>query len=124
MGSNRRARRAVDVTANLLPKPSALLFDLDGTLVDTVTTRLEAWLKALGDFDVSADRAQVARLIGSDGRGLARTVAESAGSPIDWDEASAIDHRAGEAYDELNTNPRPLEGVVELLDELDAHHIP
>lgn len=112
------------MTANSLPKPSALLFDLDGTLVDTVTTRLEAWLKALGEFGVSADRAQVARLIGSDGRGLARSVAEAGGSPIDWGEASAIDHRAGEVYDELNTNPRPLEGVVELLDELDAHHIP
>ncbi|HKC19222.1 MAG TPA: HAD family phosphatase [Candidatus Dormibacteraeota bacterium] len=107
-----------------LPPPAALLFDLDGTLVDTVATRLEAWQKALGQFDIVADRDEVARLIGSDGKRLARVVAEAAGSPIDWDEASAIDRRAGEIYDELNTHPRPLPGAAELLHELDRRHIP
>jgi HAD superfamily hydrolase (TIGR01509 family) len=112
------------VTTKHLPQPAALLFDLDGTLVDTVSTRLETWLQALGEFEITADRAAVARLIGSDGRRLARTVAERSGSPIDLDEATAIDHRAGQIYDRLNTNPRPLEGAVQLLDELDTRHIP
>ncbi len=112
------------MTTKHLPQPAAVLFDLDGTLVDTVSTRLEAWLQALGEFDISAARAAVARLIGSDGRRLARTVAEQSHSPIDLDEATAIDHRAGQIYDKLNTNPRPLEGAVELLDELDKRQIP
>ena len=30
-----------------LPAPEAVIFDLDGTLVDTVTTRIEAWLQSL-----------------------------------------------------------------------------
>ena len=34
-----------DVAA--LPLPEAALFDLDGTLVDTVETRIEAWLDGL-----------------------------------------------------------------------------
>lgn len=107
-----------------LPRPEFVLFDLDGTLVDTVATRLDAWLKTFDEFGIAADRAGVAKLIGSDGRRLARVVAEAAGSPINSDTASEIDHRAGQIYDELNRNPRPLEGAVELLQELDTRHIP
>jgi len=92
--------------------------------VDTVSTRLEAWLQALGEFGIRADRSEVARLIGSDGKRLARLVAGTAGSPIDSEEASAIDDRAGEIYDGLNTHPRPLEGAVALLRELDERHLP
>ena len=32
-----------------LPSPEAVLFDLDGTLVDTVATRIAAWIEALSD---------------------------------------------------------------------------
>jgi HAD superfamily hydrolase (TIGR01549 family) len=112
------------VSSIRLPQPAALLFDLDGTLVDTVQTRLDAWLKAFSEFGIRADRLDVARLIGSDGRRLARVVAETARSPIGSDQASAIDQRAGEIYNELNTHPRPLDGAVELLRELDARRIP
>ena len=100
-----------------------MLFDLDGTLVDTVATRLEAWLRSFDEFQIPAGRDQVKALIGSDGRRLARVVAESANVAIDSERASAIDRRAGELYNELNRNPRPLPGVTKTLAELDARGV-
>jgi HAD superfamily hydrolase (TIGR01509 family) len=101
-------------------RPSALIFDLDGTLVDTVQTRIAAWLQTFEEFGIPADRRQVANLIGSDGRRLARVVAEAAGKTIDAALAEEIDRRAGEVYSKLNTDPRPLPGARELLQALDA----
>jgi HAD superfamily hydrolase (TIGR01509 family) len=100
-----------------------VLFDLDGTLVDTVGTRLEAWLRAFAEFQIPADRDRVKALIGSDGRRLARVVAESAHVPIDTERASAIDRRAGGIYNELNTDPRLLPGVKDALAALDARGV-
>jgi HAD superfamily hydrolase (TIGR01509 family) len=104
--------------------PSALVFDLDGTLVDTVGTRIAAWLRAFEEREIPAHRDQIARLIGSDGRRLARIVAEAAGRPIDAALTESIDRRAGEIYDLLNTDPRPLPGVHNLLLELEGRRIP
>ena len=101
-------------------QPAALIFDLDGTLVDTVQARIAAWLRTFEEFGIAADRRQVAKLIGSDGRRLARVVADAAGIAIDAALAEEIDRRAGDAYGELNTDPRPLPGARELLQALDA----
>ena len=95
--------------------PRAVLFDLDGTLVDTVPTRIEAWLAAFRERDIPADRDRVAELIGADGRHVARSVASLAGIELDDARAEELDRRAGERYGELNTDPRPLRGAAELL---------
>ena len=58
-----------------LPRPRAVLFDLDGTLVDTVETRIEAWLEALAAAGFPTTRERLAPLIGVDGRRLAREIA-------------------------------------------------
>jgi HAD superfamily hydrolase (TIGR01509 family) len=101
-------------------QPAALIFDLDGTLVDTVQARIAAWLRTFEEFGIPADRRQVAKLIGSDGRRLARVVAGAADRALDAALAEEIDRRAGEAYSELNTDPKPLPGARELLQALDA----
>jgi len=100
--------------------PSAFIFDLDGTLVDTVPARIRAWLGAFQEFHIPADAAKVAFLIGSDGRRLASIVAEAAAMPLDSSEAEVIDLRAGEIYDTLNTDPLPLPGATDLLNLLTA----
>ena len=107
-----------------LPDPAAVIFDLDGTLVDTVETRIEAWMRTFGEYGVPADREAVALLIGSDGKELAREIAGRAGRELDHDAADDVDGRSGEIYDELNVDPRPLPGACELLDSLARGSLP
>jgi len=101
-------------------RPAAWIFDLDGTLVDTVETRIVAWLQTFEEQQIPANRAMVAKLIGSDGRRLARVVAEAAGQTLDSGQEDEIDRRSGEIYSDLNVDPKPLPGAVELLKALDA----
>lgn len=91
-----------------------MIFDLDGTLVDTVETRIRAWMAVFVEEGIPADRDHVASLIGSDGRELARLVAARAGIELDEERAESIDRRAGEIYSELNVDPRPLPGASEV----------
>ncbi len=104
--------------------PQAIIFDLDGTLVDTVETRIRAWLAAFAETGIPATHAQVAPLIGSDGRRLARDVAAVAGITLGPERDEEIDRRSGEIYQEINRNPIPLPGVRELLGELDRRGTP
>jgi HAD superfamily hydrolase (TIGR01509 family) len=107
-----------------LPKPAAVLLDLDGTLVDTVGTRIEAWLRVFAEFGIPAERDVVTGLIGSDGKHLAREVSGRAARPIDDDLAERIDKRSGEIYSQLNTDPRMLPGGPEFLAAIEARGIP
>jgi HAD superfamily hydrolase (TIGR01509 family) len=103
-----------------LPMPKAVIFDLDGTLVDTVQTRIDAWRETFEEAGIPTTRDELAPLIGVDGKRLAREVAALAGQPIDDDRADEIDKRAGEIYERLNSNPKPLPGVLELVDAIEA----
>jgi len=104
----------------LLPLPKVVLFDLDGTLVDTVETRIAAWLEALEEADFPTTRERLAPLIGVDGKRLAREVAALAGVSLGEERAEAIDKRSGEIYERLNESPRPLPGVRELVAAIEA----
>lgn len=106
-----------------LPDPQAILFDLDGTLVDTVQQRIAAWLGAFEEAGIPADRARVAGLIGSDGRRLAREVGADAGLALDATELERLDRRAGELHEAANATPRPLPGASDLLRALASSRV-
>lgn len=110
--------------ASLLPRPGAVLFDLDGTLVDTVQDRIEAWARVFEEAGISVERRRLGPLIGVDGKRLASEVAAIAGRTLDDDRAEAIDKRCGEIYETLNRDPRPLPGVRELVATLEEHGVP
>lgn len=107
-----------------LPRPGAVVCDLDGTLVDTVPTRIRAWLRTFSEFDIPADRDHVASLIGSDGRWLAQQVAARACQKLSAARAEVIDRRAGDIYGRLNTAPRPLPGALAFAQALRATSVP
>ena len=107
-----------------LPFPDAVLFDLDGTLVDTVATRIDAWIPALEEAGFPTTRDRLGPLIGLDGKRLAREIAALAGVSLDEHRAEAIDKHSGELYEERNHSPRPLAGVRELVEAIEARGLP
>ena len=98
-----------------LPEPAAILFDLDGTLVDTVGRRIDAWLAAFAEIGIAADARSVGRLVGADGKRLARETAAAAGATLSDAQIAAIDRRAGALFSERNQAPIPLPGARDLL---------
>ncbi|MEO7118353.1 MAG: HAD-IA family hydrolase [Candidatus Limnocylindrales bacterium] len=107
-----------------LADPGGIIFDLDGTLVDTVATRIQAWTDTFDQVGFKVERDHLAGLIGADGKRLAREVAEIGGRRLSDDRAEAMDRRAGERYDELNTDPLPLPGALELMRALQGSSLP
>ena len=105
------------------PPPDAIVFDLDGTLVDTVDDRIEAWAAAFAERSIPFSRNQLEPMIGMDGRRLAREVARAAAQALTDAEVEELDRRSGELFDERNRDPRPLPGARELLRRLDASSI-
>ena len=104
-----------------LRAPTAILFDLDGTLVDTVAARIDAWSAVFEEFGIPLTRTQLKPMIRMDGRQLAREVALAARLRLGDEEAEAIDRRSGSVFDERNRDPKPLPGAWELLRSLDDH---
>jgi HAD superfamily hydrolase (TIGR01509 family) len=100
-----------------------MLFDLDGTLVDTVELRIAAWEEALAWAGLPTGRAELAPLIGLDGKRLAREVAALAGAPIDEARSEEIDRRSGEIYERRNRAPQPLPGIHRLIAALERRAI-
>lgn len=98
--------------------PRAFLFDLDGTLIDTVGTRVEAWMDVFEQEGIPADAAFIGALIGSDGKSIVHNVAATSGLTVEHERAVDIDERAGTRFSELNHSPVALAGVLEITDFL------
>ena len=93
----------------------ALIFDLDGTLVDTVYAHVFAWQRALGERGMAIDGWRIHRRIGMSGGLFTRAVGRELGRELGDDEAAAVQDRHGELFHELMPEPRPLPGSGELL---------
>jgi HAD superfamily hydrolase (TIGR01509 family) len=98
--------------------PLALVFDLDGTLIDTVYAHVFAWQLALAEADLPIDGWRIHRRIGMSGGLFARAVAREVGRELSPDEAEDLQRRHGEIFRELLPERRPLPGARELLEEL------
>jgi HAD superfamily hydrolase (TIGR01509 family) len=101
-------------------RPAAVIFDLDGTLVDTVPARIAGWAEVLAEHGIAVAPGQLEPTIGMDGRALARRVAGADGRTLTDAEAEEVDRRAGERFDDHNRQPRALPGVSDALARLDA----
>ena len=102
----------------MLWRVRALIFDLDGTLVDTVYAHVLAWQRALAEVDLQIESWKIHRRIGMSGGLFARAIAREVGRPLTPEEVNAIQLRHGELYRELLPQRRPLPGAIELLAEL------
>jgi HAD superfamily hydrolase (TIGR01509 family) len=102
----------------------ALIFDLDGTLVDTVYAHVFAWQRAFADSGLAIDGWRIHRRIGMSGGLFARAAARELGREIDAAQAEALQQRHGELFRQFLPERRPLPGAVELLRSLRAAGIP
>src|SRR5665811_2600182 len=93
----------------------AFIFDLDGTLVDTVYAHVVAWQQALEEAGIGIDGWRIHRRIGMSGGLFTRAVAREIGRPLSADEQERLQRRHGELYLELLPVRRPLPGARELL---------
>src|ERR1700758_99846 len=96
----------------------ALIFDLDGTLIDTVYAHVFAWQRALAEERLPIDGWRIHRRIGMSGGLFARAVAREVGRELTDEETEEIQRRHGEIFRGLLPGRRPLPGAAELLDEL------
>jgi HAD superfamily hydrolase (TIGR01509 family) len=96
----------------------ALIFDLDGTLVDTVYAHVFAWQRALAEAGMPIDGWRIHRRIGMSGGLFARAVGREVGRPLSDEETEELQSRHGELFRELLPERRPLPGAPELLAEL------
>jgi HAD superfamily hydrolase (TIGR01549 family) len=93
----------------------ALIFDLDGTLIDTVYAHVFAWQRALLDFGSPIEGWRIHRRIGMSGGLFTKAVAREIGRQLSDDEAETLQRRHGEIFREILPERRPLPGAVELL---------
>jgi HAD superfamily hydrolase (TIGR01549 family) len=102
----------------------ALIFDLDGTLVDTVYAHVFAWQRAFAEIGLPIDGWRIHRRIGMSGGLFARAAAREIGRPLSEEEVEALQDRHGELFIELLPERHALPGAVELLAELREEGIP
>jgi HAD superfamily hydrolase (TIGR01509 family) len=102
----------------------ALIFDLDGTLVDTVYGHALSWQRALAEAGIETDAARLHRRIGMAGELLMEESAREAGKQLSRAKMKAADQRHAELFARLVPNPRPLEGAVLLLQKLRQSRVP
>src|SRR5512136_3072778 len=93
----------------------ALIFDLDGTLVDTVYAHVFAWQQALAEAGMVIEGWLIHRRIGMSGGLFTRAVARELGRDLSAEEVLALQRRHGELFVQLLPVRRPLPGAVELL---------
>jgi HAD superfamily hydrolase (TIGR01549 family) len=103
---------------------TAFLFDLDGTLIDSVYQHVLAWRDALEGEGIDLPVWGIHRKIGMSGGLFARALLRETGAAIDAERAERLQQRHEEAFTRYAPGVRPLPGATELLDRLTALRVP
>jgi HAD superfamily hydrolase (TIGR01549 family) len=100
------------------------LFDLDGTLVDSVYQHVLAWKQALDSEDIELAVWRIHRKIGMSGGLFANQLVRETGMAMDEERLERLRRKHAEAYRGMSAAIRPLPGAKELLAFLTAQGIP
>jgi HAD superfamily hydrolase (TIGR01509 family) len=109
---------------SLAPGRTAFLFDLDGTLVDSVYQHVLAWRDAMAAVGIELAVWTIHRRIGMSGGLMANAILRETGHAVSHDEARRLVKLHGEAYARLSHQVRPLPGARELLEYLTRSGVP
>ncbi len=102
----------------------AFLFDLDGTLVDSVYQHVLAWREALERGGIELSVWRIHRRIGMSGGLFVNALARETGRRMTKAETASLQRWHAEAYARMSNQVRPLPGARELLRHLSAAKIP
>ncbi|MEA2660248.1 MAG: hypothetical protein QOF64_3082 [Candidatus Binatota bacterium] len=102
----------------------AFLFDLDGTLVDSVYQHVLAWREALERTGITLAVWRIHRRIGMSGGLLVNALLRETGHRISAEEAAQLQRLHEEAYGRLVVQVRPLPGAQDLLSYLSKAAVP
>ena len=105
-------------------RPAAFLFDLDGTLVDSVYEHVLAWREALEQVGIELSVWRIHRRIGMSGGLLINALLRETGTEITAKLVEQVQHRHTEAYARRSSQVRPLPGAKELLKYLTESKVP
>src|SRR5262245_6145626 len=83
----------------------ALIFDLDGTLVDTVYAHVIAWQSVLAEAGVAVDGYRLHRHVGSSGTLIVRHAQREVGHLLSAEQAQTVHRRHSDLFRQLV--PRP-----------------
>ncbi|MFB9199837.1 HAD family hydrolase [Nonomuraea spiralis] len=105
------------------PTP-AFLFDLDGTLIDSVYQHVIAWRQALSGMGIDLSVWRIHRRIGMSGGLFVSALLRETGLKLTQEQIDELQVTHAEAYEQQVDSVRPLPGAAELLGELSARGVP
>ena len=109
---------------NITVTRQAFLFDLDGTLVDSVYQHVLAWREALEAGGIYLAVWRIHRQIGMSGGLFVNALARETGHTVSPEEAERIQEVHGEAFKRYASQVRALPGAQELLSYLTKSGVP
>ncbi len=106
------------------PPTPAFLFDLDGTLIDSVYQHVIAWRTALSRLDIDLSVWRIHRRIGMSGGLFVSALLRETGRTLSRDDIAMVQVWHGEEYLAQADSVRPLPGAMELLAALTERKVP
>ncbi len=104
--------------------PPAFLFDLDGTLVDSVYQHVLAWREALEQAGTELSVWRIHRRIGMSGGLFVNALLRETGGNLTRAYAERLQRLRADAYQRFAPQVRPLPGAIDLLKALSAAGVP
>lgn len=107
-----------------VPDKPALLFDLDGTLLDSVYEHVAAWREALGVKGIHVPSVRIHRSVGMSGKLMLRDILGEMNIKTTDEKLNALEKIRKKYFEKKLSSVQVLPGTRELLKYLSAMRVP